>query len=110
MLSNLIGFFLLSLSWPILIVIFSRTTRAGVPILEVSPWFLANALLLNFNPYTALSEPGQDLAANTLALIHGRGQESHNLLQPVDDFYMDDIPGQNDADKKVCCQSHPYSM
>ena len=64
-------------------------------------------MLPNFNPYTALSEPGQDLAADTLALIHGKGRD---ILEPEHDFYLDDIPGQNDADEKVCCQSHPYSM
>jgi hypothetical protein len=41
-LSNLIGLFLFSLSWPMLTVVFSRTTRTGVPILEASPRFLAN--------------------------------------------------------------------
>ena len=63
-------------------------------------------MLPNFNPYTASSEPGQDLAADALALIHGRGQD---VLRIDDDFYVNDIPGQNDADEKVCCQLCLYS-
>ena len=65
----------------------------------------------------ALSEPGQDLPADTLALIQGRGQDDNNnrLGGFEDDFYADKT--QNDPDKRVdssmqsnkevCCQSHP---
>ena len=42
-LSNLIGSFPCFLPWPTLIVVFPRTTRTGFPVLEASPWFLANA-------------------------------------------------------------------
>ena len=42
-LSNLISLFLFFLPWPTLMIFFSRTTRTGVPVLEVSPWVLAYA-------------------------------------------------------------------
>ena len=73
--------------------------------------------LPNFNPYTASSEPGQDLAADALALIQGRGQDNHGPVSD-DDFYVEDT--QNDADERVDsamqsneqirCKSHPISM
>ncbi|KAF8239941.1 hypothetical protein L208DRAFT_1100733, partial [Tricholoma matsutake] len=34
--------------------------------------------LPNFNLYTTSSEPGQDLAADALTLIQGRGQDNDN--------------------------------
>jgi hypothetical protein len=44
--------------------------------------------LPNFNPYTASSEPGQDLASEALALVQGRGQNRDNY---EDDFeYVSD--------------------
>ena len=46
--------------------------------------------LPNFNPYTASSEPGQDLAADALALIQGRGQDKENNEDGVEAFDADD--------------------
>lgn len=69
--------------------------------------------LPNFNPHTASSEPGQDLAAEALALIHGRGQDNNNNgLGSQDDFY--DEEAQNYANEEadsamqeqVCHESH----
>ena len=64
--------------------------------------------LPNFNPYTASSEPGQDLAADALALIHGRGQENNtgnnDELGSEDDMYFTPLKLVNreaDADEKV---------
>lgn len=62
--------------------------------------------LPNFNPYTASSEPGQDLVADALALIHGRGQD--NELDPQDDFYVNDdaderVDGAVQSNEQVCC-------
>jgi hypothetical protein len=69
--------------------------------------------LPNFNPYTASSEPGQDLAADALALIHGRGQENDNHDGPVSDledemYYTPKLANRDDAHEKVesnevCC-------
>jgi hypothetical protein len=76
--------------------------------------------LPNFNPYTASSEPGQDLVANVLALIQGRGQDDDNDYQDNDEddtFGADDAQNGMDNDKgagttklgdeQVCRQSHP---
>lgn len=44
--------------------------------------------LPNFNPYTASSEPGQDLAAKALALVQNRGaadEDTNSLSNPNDD-------------------------
>ena len=30
------------------------------------------------------------------------------VTEPKDNFYIDDILGQNDANEKVCCESHSY--
>ena len=64
--------------------------------------------LPNFNPYTASSEPGQDLAADALALIHGRGQENdtgnNDEFGSEDDMYFTPLKLVNceaDADEKV---------
>ena len=64
--------------------------------------------LPNFNPYTASSEPGQDLAADALALIHGRGQENdtgnNNELGSEDDMNFTPLKLVNreaNADEKV---------
>ena len=46
--------------------------------------------LPNFNPYTASSEPGQDLAADALALIRGRGQDNENDEDEVEAVGADD--------------------
>ena len=57
--------------------------------------------LPNFNPYTASSEPGQDLAADALAMIHSRGQDNNNNeLGPEDDFYFEGAI-QNDANERA---------
>ncbi|KAF8225522.1 hypothetical protein L208DRAFT_1505184, partial [Tricholoma matsutake] len=50
-------------------------------------------MLPNFNPYTTLSEPGQDLAADVLALIWGRGQDNENDEDEVKAFGADDAQG-----------------
>jgi len=50
-------------------------------------------MLPNFNPYTALSEPGQDLAADALTLIWGRGQDNENEEVEVEAFGTDDPQG-----------------
>jgi hypothetical protein len=60
--------------------------------------------LPNFNPYTASSEPGQDLASEALALIQGRGQNRDDY---EDDFeYVsdgaDDDAGGTQKVKQVC--------
>jgi hypothetical protein len=58
-------------------------------------------MLPNFNPHTASSEPGQDLAADALALIHGRGQDNiDNEPKFQDDLYVNDDT-QNDADERA---------
>ena len=67
-------------------------------------------MLPNFNPYTASSEPRQDLATDALALINGRGpgpqdNDNNKYEEHEDDFYADDT--QNSADEgmdstKVC--------
>jgi hypothetical protein len=61
--------------------------------------------LPNFNPYTASSEPGQDLAADALALIQGRGQENdtgnNDELGFEDDMYYTPVNCDADADEKV---------
>jgi hypothetical protein len=49
--------------------------------------------LPNFNPYTASSEPGQDLAADALALIWGRGQDNENDEEEDEAFGADDAQG-----------------
>jgi hypothetical protein len=49
--------------------------------------------LPNFNPYTASSEPGQDLAADVLALIWGRGQDNENDDEEDEAFGADDAQG-----------------
>jgi hypothetical protein len=49
--------------------------------------------LPNFNPYTASSEPGQDLAADALALIRGRGQDNENDDEEDEAFGADDAQG-----------------
>ena len=49
--------------------------------------------LPNFNPYTASSEPGQDLAADALALIQGRGQDNENDKEEDEAFGADDAQG-----------------
>jgi hypothetical protein len=46
-----------------------------------------------FNPYTASSEPGQDLAADALALIRGRGQDNKNDDEEDEAFGADDAQG-----------------
>jgi hypothetical protein len=71
--------------------------------------------LPNFNPYTASSEPGQDLAADALALIHGRGQDNnYDGLGSQDDFYVEDTYDADEtvgtAAEQVCCQSYPCFM
>ena len=44
--------------------------------------------LPNFNPYMASSEPRQDLAGDTLALIHGRRHDNnHGYKEEEEDFY-----------------------
>ena len=62
-------------------------------------------MLLNFNPYTALSEPGQDLAAEALALVQGCGDGSgghdDNMVQDSGNGELDnndiwDSPPLND--------------
>jgi hypothetical protein len=74
--------------------------------------------LPNFNPYTASSEPGQDLAANALTLIHSRGQDNSNDEPGFqDDLSYCDEDTQNVANEraesaiqsneKVRCQPHP---
>ena len=56
--------------------------------------------LPNSNPYTASSEPGQDLAADALALINGRRQENdNNGFGFKDDFYVE----ETQSNKQVCC-------
>jgi hypothetical protein len=40
--------------------------------------------LPNFNPYTVSSEPGQDLAAEALALVQGRGQNDEDDEDAID--------------------------
>jgi hypothetical protein len=49
--------------------------------------------LPNFNPYTASSEPGQDLAADVLTLIWGRGQDNENDDEEDEAFGTDDAQG-----------------
>jgi hypothetical protein len=49
--------------------------------------------LPNFNPYTASSEPGQDLAAEALALVQGRGQNNYD---DNEDIYADPTTGGDD--------------
>jgi hypothetical protein len=49
--------------------------------------------LPNFNPYTASSEPGQDLAADALTLIRGRGQDNENDDEEDEAFGTDDAQG-----------------
>jgi hypothetical protein len=56
--------------------------------------------LPNFNPYTASSEPGQDLATDTLVLIKGRGQNDKNVVS--DDDEEDSSTKQLDE----VCQNH----
>jgi hypothetical protein len=72
-------------------------------------------MLPNFNPHMASSEPGQDLAADMLALIQGRGQENND--KEDDTFGTDGTQGgtnNNKGDdstmqrnKEVCHQLHP---
>ena len=64
-------------------------------------------MLPNFNPYTASSEPGQDLAADALALIQGRGQDNENDEDEVEAFGADDAQGdaindKGEDDDEVC--------
>jgi hypothetical protein len=53
--------------------------------------------LPNFNPYTASSEPGQDLAAEALALLQRRGQNFDDEAATA----IDDDDGQQ-VNEKVC--------
>jgi hypothetical protein len=69
--------------------------------------------LPNFNPYTASSEPGQDIAADALVLIHGRGQDNNNNGDGFEEDFYGDEDTHNDTDKnneQVCCQSPLCSM
>ena len=72
-------------------------------------------MLPNFNPHITLSEPGQDLAADALALIQGRGQDTNDKEDNA--FGSDDTQGGTNNDKgddgtmqsneEVRCQPHP---
>lgn len=89
--------------------------------MEASPWLLANTP--QFQPiYWGSSGPGQDLAADTFALIHGRRQDNDDDEGFDNEFYMPDDT-QNNADDReevdsamqsnepeVCFQFHPCSM
>lgn len=113
-LSNLIGWFPFSLPLPtMLIVVFPEQLEQEFPFWKRLHGFWRT--LPNFNPYTASSEPGQDLAADALALIHGRrdcNDNEHGGSELGDDFYGEET--QNAADervdsatqsnKQVCCQ------
>ena len=56
--------------------------------------------LPNFNLYTALSEPGQDLAADALTLIQGRGQEKKEDGFSADDSQIGTDDGEGDGSTK----------
>jgi hypothetical protein len=49
--------------------------------------------LPNFNPYTASSEPGQDLAAEALTLVQRRGKNDHDDGDATDAAANDDDDG-----------------
>ena len=84
-LSNLIGLLFFSSPWPMLTFFFSEQLEQEFPFWKRLHGFWQT--LPNFNPYTASSEPGQDLAADVLALMHSRGQDNNNNeLGPEDDF------------------------
>ena len=60
--------------------------------------------LPNFNPHTALSEPGQDLAAEALTLIQGRGQDDNGdkgVDEDLDDGKRDNSTKQHDDDEST---------
>ena len=69
-------------------------------------------MLPNFNSYIPSLEPGQDLAGDTLALIHSRRHDNNNgYKDEEEDFYTNNTQnGINkgmDSNKKnneqVCC-------
>ena len=69
-------------------------------------------VLPNFNPYTASSESRQDLAGNTLALIHGRRHDNNNgYKEEEEDFYTNDtqnsldegVDSEQQSIEQVCC-------
>lgn len=59
--------------------------------------------LPNFNPYTASSEPGQDLASEALALIQGRGRNNSEDEYATDGAAdVDDDAGSTQQVIQVC--------
>ena len=62
--------------------------------------------LPNFNPYTASSEPGQDLASEALALLQTKGQNADNEAEEEDDEH-DGSTQQVNRDIQVCINSFP---
>ena len=68
--------------------------------------------LPNFNLHTASSEPGQDLAANVLALIQGRGRNNEDEAFGADAGLIDADndereDGARQSDKQVRYCPHP---
>jgi hypothetical protein len=60
--------------------------------------------LPNFNPYTASSEPGQDLVADALDLIQSRGQDDDGDADGLD--YVDAMPTGADDDEGDSTMKH----
>jgi hypothetical protein len=59
--------------------------------------------LPNFNPYTASSEPGQDLAGEALALLQTKGQDNLDDMDDEDAFLYDNYDyTQQIVDIQVC--------